>query len=600
MLMTPRVTDLTRLRERHRQHAKSCLRRASIALAGALLFAEMVSGQQPAGPAPLPPTPMPPPAAVQVGPAAQPSSALPGPTFSTPRRSVRTAFDELTPSAATQTKINDLISDVIEAEAPLSVDPRQSKLIRTKRPVSRFSVTHPDVLEVVQFGPTEFELIGGREGETSLTLWFDGDGGQVLRYYVRVEQNTRLEDQQEIEYGDLAKKINELFPNSMIQLIPVADKLIVRGQARDSEEASEILAIIRGQATDQSGAQLGPYSGFGGFGNVVAGGVAARPRPGATDLPASSVISLLDVPGERQVMLKVRIAEISRTAARSLGTDLFVNAGDFALVSPFGLPGGAFSAILSTDEVLLTMDALSSNGYSKMLAEPNLVTLSGQPAYFIAGGEFAVPTVVGVEGAAAATTAFRGFGTQVAFTPTIIDKDRFRLKVAPSFSTINSDNTVNGIPGLNSRSVVTTVDLREGQWLAIAGLIQDQQAGTKVRTPLLGDIPIVDTLFSKKEMKREETELIVLVSPELVKPLEVEQTPLVLPGMDVTEPNDWAFFLFGFIEGNPDCHHRSTVIPNFRRDIWYARHQAVREVKMEKRFQKSEAHYVHGPHGFSE
>lgn len=579
--MTPRVNARPNLRERLGQAAKSCLRRAFFAPVAALLFAELVSGQQPA------PLPTPAPAT--------------GPTFSAPRRSTRTAFDELVPNAATNTKIKDLISDVIEAEAPLSVDPRQSKLIRTKRPVSRFSVTHPDVLEVVQFGPTEFELIGGREGETSLTLWFDGEGGQILRYHVRVEQNTRLEDQQEIEYGDLARKINELFPNSMTQLIPVADKLIVRGQARDSEEAAQILSVIRGQATDQSGSQLGPYSGFGGgYGNVVGGGVAARPRPGATDLPASSVISLLDVPGERQVMLKVRVAEITRTAARSMGTDIFVNAGDFALVSPFGLPGGAFSAILSTDEVLLTLDALASNGYSKILAEPNLVTISGQPAYFIAGGEFAVPTVVGVEGAAAATTAFRGFGTQVAFTPTIIDKDRFRLRVAPSFSTINADNTVNGIPGLNSRSVVTTVDLREGQWLAIAGLIQDQQAGSKVRAPLLGDIPIVDALFSKKEMKREETELIVLVSPELVTPLEVEQTPLVLPGMDVTEPTDWAFYLFGFIEGNPNCHHRSTVVPNFRRDIWYARHQAVRDVKMEKRFQQSEAQYVHGPHGFSE
>lgn len=555
------------------------MRECLVAPAAALLLASAVFAQQPLEP----PTPTAPPAVA--------------PTFSAPRRTTQTKFDELTPTAATEGKIKDLIADVIEAEAPLSLDPRQSKLIRTKRPVSRFSVTHPDVLEVVQFGPTEFELIGGREGETSLTLWFDGEGGQILRYYVRVERDTKVEDQQDIEYGDLQRKINELFPNSMIQLIPVADKLIVRGQARDSEEASQILAIIRGQATDQSGSQLGPYSGYG---SVVGGGTAARPRPGATDLPATSIVSLLDVPGERQVMLKVRVAELSRTAMRKMGADLFVNSGDFRLSSPFGAAGGAFSAVLSTEEVTLAIEALSSNSYSKILAEPNLVTLSGQPAYFIAGGEFAVPTVVGVEGAAAATTAFRGFGTQVSFTPTIIDKDRIRLKVAPSFSTINNANTVNGIPGLNSRSVVTTVDLREGQWLAIAGLIQDQQAGSKVSVPGIGEIPILDTLFSRKEIRREETELIVLVSPELVEPLEVEQTPLVLPGMEVTEPTDWAFYLFGFTEGNPQCDYRSTVFPNHRRDVFYARHEAVRQVKMERRFQHSESQHVHGPHGFSD
>lgn len=525
-----------------------------------------------------------------------PPDSVPG--GGTRRSGPRTSFDDLVPSPATESKLRDLIADVIEPEAPLTVDPRRSKLIRTKQPVSRFSVTDPQVLEVVQFGPTEFELIGGRPGETTLTLWFAGGGGEILRYYVRVERDDRFEERADVEYGDLQRKINELFPNSMIQLIPVADKLIVRGQARDSEEASQILGVLRGQATDQGGAQLGPYSG--GFGsNVVAGGVAAQPYPGADDLPASSLISLLDVPGERQVMLKVRIAEVSRTALREMGANLLVNTGDFALSSPFGLGAGAFTAVLSTDEVFFALQALSSNSYSKILAEPNLVTLSGQPAYFIAGGEFAVPTVVGVEGAAAATTTFRGFGTQVAFTPTVLDKDRIRLRVAPSFSSINNDNTVNGIPGLNSRSVVTTVDLREGQWLAVAGLIQDQQAGAKIGPPLAVDIPVLNTIFSRKDVRREETELIVLVSPELVHPLEVEQTPLVLPGMDVTEPGDWQFFLFGFTEGDPNCQHRSTVYPNFRRDVWYAKHDAVRAVKAQRKFAASEEQYVIGPHGFS-
>jgi len=320
-----------------------------------------------------------------------------------------------------------------------------------------------------------------------------------------------------------------------------------------------------------------------------------------TDLPALNIVSLLDVPGERQVMLKVRIAELSRTALREMGSTFLASSpnGDFSFASTLGITGAA-SAVLNSTDVFLAIQALSTNAYSKILAEPNLVTLSGQPAYFIAGGEFAVPTVVGVQGAAAATTNFRGFGTQLAFTPTILDKDRIRLRVAPSFSTLNTDNSVNGIPGLNSRALITTVDLREGQWLALAGLIQDQQAGSKTRVPLLGDIPVLDAVFSRKSIKREETELIVLVSPELVHPLEPEQMPLVLPGMEVTEPGDWQFFLFGRWEGNPRCDHRSTVAPNYRRDVWYAKHDAIRDVKMQHSFQQSEQNFVVGPHGFSQ
>ena len=181
------------------------------------------------------------------------------------------------------------------------------------------------------------------------------------------------------------------------------------------------------------------------------------------------------------------------------------------------------------------------------------------------------------------------------FTPTVLDKDRIRLQVAPSFSSLNSENTVDGIPGLDTRSVTTTVDLREGQWLAIAGLLQDQQSGSKLRVPLLGDIPVLDAFFSRKEVKREETELIILVSPELVHPLEAEEAPAILPGMEVTEPGDWAFFVHGCYEGNPNCHHRSTVWPVHQRDLLRTRCEAKRQVH----YQRREDYYIQGPHGFS-
>jgi pilus assembly protein CpaC len=512
------------------------------------------------------------------------------------RASDFSADDEalLKPSPETRAKVKDLIADIIEPELILEIDPRKSKLIRTKEPVSRFSVTHPNRVEVVQFSPTEFELIGGDTGETTLTLWF-GDQpateNRVLRYLVRVSQDTTTDDLAEVEYGKLQDKINELFPNSMIQLIPVADKLIVRGQARDAEEAAQIMSILGASQTNQQGYSLGPQS----FINV---GTVARPTLGATDLPASNLISLLDVPGEQQIMLKVRVAELSRSAMRNMGANFAAFGGEFLVNSNLSV-NGAINAVLSTDDLLLALQATKSNAYSKILAEPNLITLNGRPASFVAGGQFAVPTVVGVEGAAAATTFFQSFGTQLFFIPTIIDKDRIRLQVTPTISSINTSNSVGGIPGLNTKTVSTTVDLREGQWLALAGLLEDQQSGSKTRVPLAGDIPILDAVFSRKTSDRSETELIILVSPELVSPLEAEEVPLILPGMEVTEPADWTFYLFGRYEGNPNCQHRSTVAPLYQDDVIRARMAALHDAKLHRRYQQCEDFYVHGDHGFS-
>jgi pilus assembly protein CpaC len=331
-------------------------------------------------------------------------------------------------------------------------------------------------------------------------------------------------------------------------------------------------------------------------------GAAAR-IPGAEDLPASNVISLLRVPGEQQVMLKVRIAELSRTALRDMGLDFRITKVDFS-VSNFIGGAGNIAAILDGDDINLFLRAFSSKGNSKVLAEPTLVTLSGHTATFIAGGEFAVPQTIGIQGVAAATTFFRGFGTQLNFTPTVLDKDRVRLHVAPSFSTINNDNAVNGIPGLNTRAVATTVDLREGQWLAIAGLIQDEQQGDKGGLPILGDVPVLGSLFNRRSVRRSETELVVLVSPELVHPMEAEQVPLILPGVDVTEPTPAAFYLLNKIEGRPDVHFRSTIHENQKWAMHAARKDAFRESRQAAKagggFQRSQRFYMNGPQGFSD
>ncbi len=494
----------------------------------------------------------------------------------------------------------ELIDEVLEPELRFRLDPIRSLLVRTRQKVTRISIADPAMMDVVQYGPTEFEFYGKRSGETALTMWFTDEDGQeqVLRYLVHVGTDQGQQTRADLEYGELEDRLNELFPNSQIQLIPIADKLIVRGQARDAEEATRILSVIR--AGGDGGGGGGGWGGGWGGGGVVASGPVAT-LPDAPDLPIADVINLLEVPGEHQVMLKVRIAELTRTALRELGMSFSVGGDDWSVTSIMGGAGNLSAILNDAIDLELFLKAYSSNGYGKILAEPTLVTISGRPATFLSGGEFAVPTAVGIGGIGAATTAFRGFGTMLTFTPTVLDKDRIRMHVMPSFSTINDDLWVGGIPGLNSRAVATTVDLREGQWLAIAGLIQDQQGGSKGRIPFLGDIPFFGAPFMNESVRREETELVVLVSPELVHPMEAKQVPLILPGMDVTEPNDKAFFCRQQIEGHPDVQHRSTVWPAYRDRLREAGFQAVRASHGQHGlFYQQQRYYMCGPQGFSE
>lgn len=172
--------------------------------------------------------------------------------------------------AADQAMESELIDEVVEPELKFRLDPIRSLLVRTKQKVSRISIAHPDVLDVTQYGPTEFEFYGKRSGETTLTMWFQDETGQehVLRYFVHVGTDQEQQRRAELEYGELQDRLNEMFPNSQIQLIPIADKLIVRGQARDAEEATRIMSVLR--ANGGGGGWGGGWGG--GMGGGMGGG----------------------------------------------------------------------------------------------------------------------------------------------------------------------------------------------------------------------------------------------------------------------------------------------------------------------------------------
>lgn len=484
-------------------------------------------------------------------------------------------------------RVNELIESIVESDVELNVTLRRSKIIRTKQDIFRVAVADETKVEIVAFSSRELEVIGRQEGSTTVTLWMGNEQqARLLSILVTVSRDKAVEDRKRLQFGELQLLINTTFPNSKIQLIPIADKLIVRGQVRDAEEISQIMSVLRAQPLSLGNSRAS--------GQITNMGTAADPFPdNAQQQTQPSIINMLRVPGVKQVLLKVRIAEIKRSAIRELGTDFSLDIGDFMLQSSLGALGNIIaSGTFDNDSFNLVLRALSSNGNAKILAEPNLVVLSGQQATFISGGEFAVPTVVGVGGAQASTTTFKGFGTQLTFTPTVLDRDRIRLSVTPTFSTLNRANTVNGIFGIDTRSVSTVVELREGQVLAIAGLLQEQQRGSNARVPLVGDIPYLNSIFSNKSISRDETELIILISPELVHPLEPEEAPSILPGMEMTEPDDIDFFIKGEIEGRPRSDHRSTVWPLYRNRLYKCGRKC-------NAYSGSESYYIHGPVGLS-
>jgi pilus assembly protein CpaC len=338
------------------------------------------------------------------------------------------------------------------------------------------------------------------------------------------------------------------------------------------------------------------------------------------------IVNLLRVPSSQQVMLKVRIAELNRTSLRQIGSNfLGVDPKNGAIVgssiagntgfqgqigqagnlvagnnlfgsATLGPATGAQTSVFGIFQKAnfeFMLNALRENGLLKILAEPNLVALNGQLASFLAGGEFPVPVPqVGAAGVAPVVTVrFREFGVRLGFVPYVLDGNVIRLTVAPEVSNIDftiAVTLVSGgspVPGLNTRKAQTTVEMREGQTLAIAGLLQLTLNGNTNRIPGLGDLPILGPFFSNTTSQRIEKELVVLVTPYLVEPMQRDQVPPG-PGDEVKAPNDLEVFFLNRIEGRTGKDFRATT--NWD-DPWNLRYH----LNLEKK-------YVQGPVGYSE
>jgi pilus assembly protein CpaC len=510
----------------------------------------------------------------------------------------------------------------------------------------------PSVIEFTVINPRQIRIIGLRVGVTDLSITTGRN--QVYSFEVRVLADLSL----------LQGRLHAFFPDASVKLAQLRDHIVVEGEARDNAQVARIietvssylLSVQEGQRrviSGGAGRAIGLLPGDGGAGapqvnppgqpipfdpNAGQGGT-MLPNPGvaapelATPLQVSGaiaptrIINLLRVPGAQQVMLKVRIAELNRTAFRQIGSNFLgvdprtgaivgsqissqvTGAGEVPFTTPatrklnatvnsaiggLGSQGGTtVFGIFRDGNFMFTLDALRRNALLKILAEPNLVAFNGQQASFLAGGEFPVPVPqIGAAGIAPTITVrFKEFGVRLGFVPFILDGDRIRLTVAPEVSQIDFSIAVtlvaggSPVPGLNTRKALTTVELNQGETLAIAGLLQLQMDGTTQRIPGLGDLPILGPFFSNTTGDRIEKELVVLVTPYLIEPMSHDQVPMT-PGDEVKEPNDLEFYFLNRIESRVGTDFRATTKWD---DVFHFRDL----LKLERK-------YISGPVGFSE
>jgi len=407
----------------------------------------------------------------------------------------------------------------------------KSIIVDSPRLVERVSLADPSVADALVLTPRQIYLTGKAAGLTNLTLW----NGEERIYEV-----FDLEVVPDI--SRLKEKLHEMFPREdNIQVMATHDSLSLSGSVSSAACLSEVLAVAESYA------------------------------PKGSDGKAK-INNFLEVGGGQQVMLDVRIAEMSRSLGRKLGINFnavgssgkqfwISTLDNISAVKALSATenfkekalelSSSINAIfrLYADEVPWTflIDALKEQGVVKILAEPTLITLSGKSANFLAGGEYPIP--VPQEGGI--TIDYKKFGVGLQFTPVVLSSGKINMEVTPEASELDFSNSLTYagfvVPSLSTRRVSTMIELADGQSFAIAGLLKNDARQIVRKFPLLGDIPILGTLFRSSSFQKNETELIVIVTPHLVKPLDLSRQ--TLPTDEYIEPDDFEFYLEGKLQG---------------------------------------------------
>jgi pilus assembly protein CpaC len=397
----------------------------------------------------------------------------------------------------------------------LTVTVGKSLIVDSPVNIQRVSVANADLADAVAITPKELVVNGKAPGETTLIIW--QQGGNRLFYDLTVRQSTRKIDavREEMKRDLAGQDVSVNFEN---------DTAFVTGTVKDLTTADRAVAIA---------STLG------------------------------KVVNLLNVtvpPVESQILLKVRFANVDRRASIHLGLNI-ESLGALNTVGSISAGAAAANIVLSRSDINLkaSIDALQAKNLLEILAEPNVLAINGKPASFVAGGEFPYPTLQGGgAGLGAVTIQFREFGIRLQFLPQVTPRGTIRLQVTPEVSSLDFAHGLVfqgfSIPALSTRRVQTEIELETGQSFAIAGLLDNQMTDNLSKIPGLGNIPLLGKLFQSKTADKQNTELLVLVTPEIVRPIaqgqplpeinfpkpvkmkDTRETPPQTPGLNVTGP----------------------------------------------------------------
>jgi pilus assembly protein CpaC len=409
----------------------------------------------------------------------------------------------------------------VQANRSVTLPINKSQVFKVNQAIGKIAVGNADVADAVALSADSFYVYGKKAGSTNVSVY--GQESQLLAV---------LDIVVGADVEGVKKALHDVLPHDTISVRAINDTVALSGSLDSPAKVSRAIEVAK-QFVEKD----------------------------------RTIVNDLRITGSQQVMLQVKVAEIQRNVTKSFGFRPFLSIGkpgnpsgvSLAPLDPVNTSNFAVAtatAISGNFAFTQTIDALEQKGAAKILAEPNLIAMSGDTANFLAGGEFPIPLVTQsgtIGGVAQVTVEFKQFGISLAFTPTVVDKDLINLAVAPEVSQLDKTNsvTLNGfvIPGINTRRAKTTVELRDGQSFAIAGLISSDFTDTLRGIPGLADVPVLGALFHSSEYLRNETELVIIVTPKLVHPAPAET--LVAPTDSFVPPSDTEIFLMNHAE-NPD------------------------------------------------
>jgi pilus assembly protein CpaC len=411
----------------------------------------------------------------------------------------------------------------------IAIDIDKAQLVHLPEAAVNVFIANPDIADLQSPNNTSFIVFGKKVGNT--TAYATTDAGKVTRYDIAVQRPTE----------QIGEQLQAAVPGARVQVTSLPNGLSISGVVASPGDAEKLKAAAKQFLGDKE-----------------------------------NLIFNVEIKSSIQVNLQVRVAEISKSVTKNFGFNwsAILNNGTIAIGLLTGRPpvaafgdfirsgspnnfdsiGAGYHSKGGDVNVSSLLDALQNEGLVSILAEPNLTALSGETAKFLAGGEFPIPVS---EGNQQIAIEFKQFGVSVDFTPTVLDTNRMSIKVKPSVSELSTNGAVTidsiQVPALEVRSADTTVELASGQSFAIAGLYQNNASNQNQQLPWLGDIPILGALFRSTNFQRNESELVIIVTPYIVKPAE-RDAELHLPSDGLVFANDLEQLFLGRLTQAPGTH----------------------------------------------